>query len=141
MPYWITRCSLEKKKIVISLMTENQKKWFRGYVTSLNNNSLNSNYSKHICDLTRNHFTYLWFEKYHFTHLKFALLKFHNTPLLKIRINGNCTLPTYDLARFNSFHPWFKSYHLTHLRWPPLNPRYSFLPFSLENLIYYISQN
>ena len=54
---------------------------------------------------------------------------------------GNCTLPTCDLVRFNNAHLWFKSCHFTHLRWPPLDPRYPPLPFSLENLIYYISQN
>ena len=56
-------------------------------------------------------------------------------------IRGNCTLPTCGLACFNNAHPWFKSCHLAHLRWAPLDPRYPPLPISLENLIYYISQN
>ena len=53
----------------------------------------------------------------------------------------NCNLPTCGLTRFNNAHPWFKSCHLTHLRWSMLVPRYPPLPFPLENLLYYITQN
>ena len=53
----------------------------------------------------------------------------------------NCNLPTCGLTRFNNAHPWFKSCHLTHLRWSLLDPRYPPLPFPLENLLYYITQN
>ena len=61
--------------------------------------------------------------------------------LFNIFNRGNCTLPTCGLAHFNNVYPWFKSYHLTHLRWALLDPCYPPLPFPLENLIYYISQN
>ena len=40
-----------------------------------------------ICGLFRIHFTYLWFEKCHFTHLRFFLFVFCCLPLLKLRIN------------------------------------------------------
>ena len=42
---------------------------------------------------------------------------------------------------FNKTHLWFKTYHLTHISYLLLDTCYPPLPFSLENPLYYISQN
>ena len=45
------------------------------------------NYTKPTCGLGKNHFAYLWFEKYHLTHIWYVLFVFHNPPLLKLGVN------------------------------------------------------
>ena len=45
------------------------------------------NYTKLTCGLGENYFAYLWFEKYHLTHLSYVLFVFHNPHLLKSWVN------------------------------------------------------
>ena len=73
--------------------------------------------------------------------LKYKIILFlKSINYCKKRGGRNCTQPTCGLAYFNKTHMWFKTYHLPHLRCPPLDTRYSPLPFPLTNLFYYISQ-
>ena len=47
----------------------------------------NGNYNKSTCGLAQIHFVYPWFEKCHFTHLRFTPFVSRNLPLLKTRVN------------------------------------------------------
>ena len=78
-----------------------KKKSAQIYLVKAHNFLKVGNYSKPTCDLTRIHITYLWFEKCHFTYLRFVSFVYHNPPILKTRINMYFCSPFMSLFSQN----------------------------------------